>query len=40
MADRSGVVSAQSMGGRDYDPMRTVRSLIIGGISSIPSYKW
>ncbi|KAK0643293.1 Mpv17/PMP22 family protein [Cercophora newfieldiana] len=33
-------LSAQSMGGRDYDPTRTLRSLIIGGISSIPSYKW
>ncbi|KAK0620049.1 hypothetical protein B0T14DRAFT_429593 [Immersiella caudata] len=33
-------ISAQSMGGRDYDPTRTVRSLIIGGVSSIPSYKW
>jgi protein Mpv17 len=28
------------MGGRGYDPERTVRSLIIGAISSIPSYKW
>lgn len=28
------------MGPRDYDPLRTVRSLIIGGLSSIPSYNW
>jgi len=33
-------VSAQSMGGRDYDPTRTARSLLIGSISSIPSYNW
>ncbi|KAL2018686.1 hypothetical protein VTK56DRAFT_521 [Thermocarpiscus australiensis] len=35
-----GDVSAQTMGGKDYDPSRTARSLIIGSISSIPSYKW
>lgn len=28
------------MGGRDYDPVRTARSLVIGAISSAPSYKW
>ena len=33
-------MSAQSMSGTDYAPERTVRSLIIGAISSIPSYKW
>lgn len=33
-------VSAQSMGGRDYDASRTARSLLIGSISSIPSFKW
>ncbi|KAK4041631.1 hypothetical protein C8A01DRAFT_45272 [Parachaetomium inaequale] len=33
-------ISAQSMGGRDYDPTRTARSLLIGSISSIPSYNW
>ncbi|KAL2193371.1 hypothetical protein P885DRAFT_45280 [Corynascus similis CBS 632.67] len=33
-------ISAQSMGGRDYDPTRTVRALLIGSISSIPSYNW
>jgi protein Mpv17 len=24
----------------DYDPYRTLRALVIGGISSIPSYRW
>ncbi|KAK4125788.1 FMN-linked oxidoreductase [Parathielavia appendiculata] len=33
-------ISAQSMNGKDYDPIRTARSLLIGSISSIPSYKW
>ncbi|KAK1755435.1 hypothetical protein QBC47DRAFT_422696 [Echria macrotheca] len=33
-------LSAQHMGGQDYDPVRTVRSLLIGGIASIPSFKW
>ncbi|KAM7193939.1 putative mpv17 pmp22 family protein [Naviculisporaceae sp. PSN 640] len=33
-------LSAQNMGGKDYDPTRTARSLVIGGISSIPSYNW
>ncbi|KAK4148555.1 hypothetical protein C8A00DRAFT_47612 [Chaetomidium leptoderma] len=33
-------LSAQSMGGRDYDPTRTARSLVIGSLSAIPSYKW
>ncbi|KAK5661153.1 hypothetical protein OQA88_11044 [Cercophora sp. LCS_1] len=33
-------MSVQSIGGKDYDPLRTVRSLIIGGISSIPGFKW
>ncbi|KAK3940328.1 putative mpv17 pmp22 family protein [Diplogelasinospora grovesii] len=33
-------ISAQNMNGKDYDPVRTGRSLIIGAISSIPSYKW
>lgn len=32
--------SAQQISGKDYDPERTGRSLIIGAISSIPSYKW
>ncbi|RYP39578.1 hypothetical protein DL767_002126 [Monosporascus sp. MG133] len=33
-------LSAQHMSGNSYDPKRTVRSLIIGGVSSIPSYTW
>jgi hypothetical protein len=33
-------ISAQSMSGAEYDPVRTGRSLIIGAVSSIPSYKW
>ncbi|KAL0930644.1 dihydroorotate oxidase [Colletotrichum truncatum] len=33
-------LSAQRMSGKDYNPERTMRSLIIGAISSIPSYKW
>ncbi|KAK1975362.1 hypothetical protein LZ30DRAFT_754166 [Colletotrichum cereale] len=33
-------LSAQHMSGKDYTPERTMRSLIIGAISSIPSYKW
>ena len=24
----------------EWDPKRTMRSLVIGGLSSIPSYKW
>ncbi|KAM0325811.1 hypothetical protein ACHAQA_007113 [Verticillium albo-atrum] len=33
-------MSAQRMSGKDYAPERTGRSLIIGGLSAIPSYKW
>ncbi|CCF39273.1 Mpv17/PMP22 family protein [Colletotrichum higginsianum] len=33
-------LSAQNMSGNDYNPERTMRSLTIGAISSIPSYKW
>ena len=33
-------ISAQRMSGKDYDPKRTARSLIIGGAASIPSYTW
>jgi protein Mpv17 len=35
-----GDLSAQSINGDEYDPARTGRALIIGGMSSIPSYKW
>jgi hypothetical protein len=33
-------VSAQRMGGRDYDAARTARTLAIGAGSSIPGYHW
>ncbi|KAH8900127.1 Mpv17/PMP22 family protein [Thozetella sp. PMI_491] len=36
----AGDIAAQNMGGRDYDPLRTGRAVLIGAISSIPSYKW
>lgn len=35
-----GDVCAQSMGGKEHDPRRTGRALVIGAISSIPVYKW
>ena len=35
-----GDLSAQKIGGEDYNPWRTVRSVVIGGICSIPSYNW
>jgi hypothetical protein len=35
-----GDMSAQSISGLEYDPLRTLRSLAIGAGSSIPSYKW
>jgi protein Mpv17 len=35
-----GDMSAQNISGEPYDPLRTVRALIIGAGSSIPSYKW
>lgn len=33
-------ISAQRIGGKDYDPVRTGRSLIIGSLVSIPAYEW
>ncbi|KAL2760146.1 hypothetical protein ACRALDRAFT_1079014 [Sodiomyces alcalophilus JCM 7366] len=33
-------ISAQNMGGEEYTPERTGRSLIIGALASIPSYRW
>jgi len=37
----AGDLSAQSLASSEpYDPMRTLRALVIGGISSIPSYRW
>ncbi|MCJ1421296.1 hypothetical protein MMC32_007658 [Xylographa parallela] len=35
-----GDLAAQSMENEEYNPWRTVRNIIIGGICSIPSYKW
>jgi hypothetical protein len=33
-------VSAQYIGGKEFDPKRTARSLTIGAIACIPGYKW
>ena len=35
-----GDLLAQEIGGEDYNPARTLRMLIIGGIAAIPGYKW
>lgn len=35
-----GDLCSQRIGGKDYDPERTGRAIIIGGLSSIPSYEW
>lgn len=35
-----GDLAAQNINGDEYDPMRTGRALVIGGMASIPSYKW
>jgi hypothetical protein len=35
-----GDLAAQKINGDDYDPVRTARALAIGGMASIPSYKW
>lgn len=35
-----GDFTAQMLGADDYDPYRTVRSITIGAVASIPSYKW
>ena len=35
-----GDLSAQMLGGDDYDPHRSLRALIIGAVISIPSYEW
>lgn len=35
-----GDLSAQRLGGDDYDPWRTCRNMVVGGICSVPSYKW
>ncbi|KAK7432272.1 hypothetical protein QQZ08_001217 [Neonectria magnoliae] len=33
-------LSAQSIGGNEYDPVRTARSMAIGGMVAIPVYRW
>lgn len=35
-----GDLLAQNIDGEDYDPIRTLRHLTIGGICSIPAYSW
>lgn len=35
-----GDLAAQKINGDEYNPARAGRALIIGGMSSIPSYKW
>ncbi|MCJ1257005.1 hypothetical protein MMC24_004830 [Lignoscripta atroalba] len=35
-----GDLSAQNIGGEKYDLLRTGRNMVIGGICSIPAYKW
>lgn len=35
-----GDLAAQNINGDEYDPMRTGRAMVIGGMASIPSYKW
>lgn len=35
-----GDLSAQRIGDEEYNPWRAIRSMITGGICSIPSYKW
>ncbi|OAR00747.1 hypothetical protein LLEC1_06125 [Akanthomyces lecanii] len=33
-------VSAQNIGGSEYDPVRTTRSTFIGALFAIPQYRW
>ena len=35
-----GDLAAQRIGSEQYEPNRTARNIIIGGICSVPSYKW
>ena len=35
-----GDTLAQRIEGGEYDPKRMARNLIVGGISSLPGYKW
>lgn len=33
-------LSAQYVSGNEYDPKRTVRNAVIGGVAAIPNFKW
>ena len=33
-------ISAQSIGGDEYQPVRTARSVLIGSLFAIPQYRW
>ncbi|KAI1083617.1 hypothetical protein F5B20DRAFT_413324 [Whalleya microplaca] len=33
-------ISAQYISGREYDPKRTARNLVVGGVCAIPNYIW
>ncbi|SPO01540.1 related to glomerulosclerosis protein Mpv17 [Cephalotrichum gorgonifer] len=35
-----GDLSAQAIGGGDYDPHRTLRAIVIAAVVAIPSYQW
>ena len=35
-----GDLSAQKLGGDKYEPLRSARNMVIGGICAIPAYKW
>ena len=35
-----GDLLAQRVEGAEYDPKRTLRNLVVGGVSSLPGYKW
>ncbi|CAN8102038.1 unnamed protein product [Discula destructiva] len=35
-----GDMCSQRIGGKDYDPVRTGRAIIIGGVISIPNFEW
>ncbi|KAI9870335.1 MAG: hypothetical protein M1823_008773, partial [Watsoniomyces obsoletus] len=34
-----GDLLAQEIGGEEYDPKRTLRMLVVGGVASVPGYK-
>ena len=35
-----GDMLAQYVGGEEFSPSRTLRMVIIGGVSAVPGYKW